>query len=615
MNWPVTTGSAFWTEPGATAELELPGGRIVLAGGSELDVDRLNAQQMAATVRQGDIYVAPTGFAEGESYRLRTSRALVTIGQPGRYEIAIGTTAQPTRITVYQGAAVIGEGSSALQAVAGQAIVISGEDNFSMKVEPAGPDRFRGRVAPPPRRVQSVAAPAVVADMPGGADLVQYGSWTQNPDYGQVWYPQVAPGWVPYRSGHWGYVEPWGWTWIDAAPWGFAPFHYGRWFQDGGRWGWALGGYAAGPGVGYGPPVYAPALVTFLGVGVGVGIAAGLVGNVGWVPLGPREPYHPWYRASPTYVNKLNYAHVNNVTVINNNAAPQNPGPQSFRNFAGATQVPAAVMTGSRLVGPSAQGLRPTQFAQARPLAGQAPVQPGLSTAGVTPGMARQLNIAGPGQGIPPTRPAPGRTAPGPALQTQIRPLPPGSGAPRPAAAGGPAAGFAPRPTSGLQREPPHPPGLPPEGVHQPQGFQRPPGMQPPHFVAPAPGGITPSVMQPVRPIVPTVTGTQPGGRPGFQPAQSHVPAQLPVPQQAQPRFQPAPQPPSPRQPPAQQPAAQQPHFQPSQQFQPQRPQVQQPQFQQPQAQPHFQPPPQQPRPTPQAPQAAGREGKRPNQP
>jgi hypothetical protein len=591
MNWPVTSGSAFWTEPGATAELELSSGRIVLAAGSELDVDRLDAQQMAATLRQGDVYLAPTGFAPAESYRLQTPRALVTIGQAGRYEIATGNTAQPTRITVYQGAAQIGEGSAALQAVAGQAIVISGNDNFTMRVEPAGPDRFRTRTTPPPRRVQSVAAPAVVADMPGGADLVQYGSWTQNPDYGQVWYPQVAPGWVPYRSGHWGYVEPWGWTWIDAAPWGFAPFHYGRWFQDGGRWGWTPGGYEAVQGPVY--PVYAPALVTFLGVGAGVAIAAGLAGNVGWVPLGPREPYHPWYRASPNYVNSLNYTHVNNVTV-NNTIAPHN-----FRNFAGATQVPAAVMTGSRPVGPAAQALRPTQFAQTRPLVGQPPIQPGIATAGVTPGMARQLNIAGPGQGAPPSRPAPG------------------PGVSRPAVVAGPVPGIASRPAPGmpLSRQPPgiaqpaaaRPPGLPS------QGFQRPPGIPAPAIVAPPAGlpprAASPSFVQPARPIAPSMPGAQPVGRPAFQPpaqqAQPRMPAQLPA---QPPRFQPATQPHiqapvQPQPPPQMRPTTQmqQPRFQ-----HPQQPQIQQS---------HFQSPPQQSRPAPQAPQPAAREGKRPNQP
>src|SRR6266849_2839587 len=79
------------------------------------------------------------------------------------------------------------------------------------------------------------------------------------PSYGAVWYPQAVPAdWAPSRYGHWRWVEPWGWTWIDDQPWGFAPFHYGRWAYIGNRWGWT-------PGVIVARPVYAPALVAFIG--------------------------------------------------------------------------------------------------------------------------------------------------------------------------------------------------------------------------------------------------------------------------------------------------------------------------------------------------------------
>ena len=140
--------------------------------------------------------------------------------------------------------------------------------------------------------------------MPGGDDLSAYGSWSQSSDYGHVWYPQVAAGWAPYRDGHWAYIAPWGWTWVDAAPWGFAPFHYGRWFQVDGRWGWTPGS----GGYGYdGPPVYAPALVAFIGLGVGIGIGAALAsGSIGWCPLGPREAYYPWYHTSGGYLRSVN---------------------------------------------------------------------------------------------------------------------------------------------------------------------------------------------------------------------------------------------------------------------------------------------------------------------
>ncbi|PYX17336.1 MAG: hypothetical protein DMG84_04140, partial [Acidobacteria bacterium] len=65
-------------------------------------------------------------------------------------------------------------------------------------------------------------------------------------------------------------------------------------------------------------PVYVPALVAFLGgphFSVGIGIGAGLVG---WFPLGPREPFFPWYHYSGIYLNVVNITNIRNVTNITN---------------------------------------------------------------------------------------------------------------------------------------------------------------------------------------------------------------------------------------------------------------------------------------------------------
>jgi hypothetical protein len=144
--------------------------------------------------------------------------------------------------------------------------------------------------------------------MTGAEDLDEYGHWNYAADYGPVWTPVgVAPGWAPYRFGHWVWVAPWGWTWVENEPWGFAPFHYGRWAFIGGGWGWV-------PGPVLVRPVYAPALVAFVGGG-GFGIG---VGPVGWFPLGPREVFVPWYHTSRVYVNNVNITNTRvTVTQVN----------------------------------------------------------------------------------------------------------------------------------------------------------------------------------------------------------------------------------------------------------------------------------------------------------
>ncbi len=120
-----------------------------------------------------------------------------------------------------------------------------------------------------------------------------------------MWVPRVDAGWAPYRQGHWAWISPWGWTWIDDASWGFAPFHYGRWAYLGNHWCWVPGPIAV-------RPVYAPALVVFVGGGPGGR-------NVGWFPLGPREVFVPGYHVSREYVTRVNVTNtiVNSTTVTN----------------------------------------------------------------------------------------------------------------------------------------------------------------------------------------------------------------------------------------------------------------------------------------------------------
>ena len=138
--------------------------------------------------------------------------------------------------------------------------------------------------------------------------------WEPSPVYGAVWYPNVHPGWAPYHEGHWAWVEPWGWTWVDDAPWGFAPFHYGRWVNAGGRWGWV-------PGPVQSRPVYAPALVAWVG---GPALAPPLESPAAAVwagfALGWHDPYIPTYSVSAEYARNVNISNsrVVNVTVINN---------------------------------------------------------------------------------------------------------------------------------------------------------------------------------------------------------------------------------------------------------------------------------------------------------
>ncbi len=339
LNYPVTTGNSFWTEPQAQAALELSGNRFMMMSSTELDVTQLDDHAFAATLPQGEVCMALSFVPGGDTYAFQTPRGLVQIAATGNIAVVAGDTQNPTTVLVQNGAAQITGTNLSLQVGAGQMASISGADSFQGSVGAApGPDPCLQQLLAPPPPVQtqatgpapapaapSVAPPPVVQEMTGYQDLQQYGSWQQSSSYGAVWYPQVASSWVPYREGRWAYVAPWGWTWVDSDPWGFAPFHYGRWIYAGNRWGWA----PVEPGIAYSePPVYAPALVSFFGIGAAVaaGAAVGAAigyafsgGNVGWVPLGWHEPYYPWYRVNNGYLGRVNRYNVTNLNQVINN--------------------------------------------------------------------------------------------------------------------------------------------------------------------------------------------------------------------------------------------------------------------------------------------------------
>ena len=237
-NLPVTTGTALWVAPAGEAAIGIDGGnRAVLGPSTEFDLDRLDDQALAATQAQGESYLHLRLVPPGETNTVQTPRGVVTIASAGRYAIASGDTEHPTLITVLDGAATLTGIPATAEIGPGQTLTITGDGAatpFTPSLGAAVQDAFLRHVLaeerPPAARPSP--APAIVAQMTGAEALDEVGEWSENAEYGPVWYPPVA-SYVPYRQGKWAYVAPWGWTWVDDAPWGFAPTHYGRWAQFG----------------------------------------------------------------------------------------------------------------------------------------------------------------------------------------------------------------------------------------------------------------------------------------------------------------------------------------------------------------------------------------------
>ena len=187
----------------------------------------------------------------------------------------------------------------------GQTLEMVGVPGNPQVLPPAGPDMLdTWSLERDQMYARSTSLRYVSPHIPGAWELDSGGDWQPASDYGPVWFPRVAAGWQPYHNGHWVNHAPWGWMWVEDEPWGYAPFHYGRWVVLNGRWGWIPGPVEA-------HPIFAPALVVFAG-----GIHFGGVGVSVWFPLGPGEPYRPWYPCSPHYIDEVNISNIRPSRVV-----------------------------------------------------------------------------------------------------------------------------------------------------------------------------------------------------------------------------------------------------------------------------------------------------------
>ncbi len=296
VNYPLTTGDRLYADRGARAELQVGSLTLRVGEGTDLTVTSLTDQFAQIGLAQGTLRVSVYALAPGDTIEIDTPRGSLALLATGEYRVDAPADDNAMVVAVDRGSLQWTAGGVAQMVQSGQAIQVSGINPIEVAATslPAR-DAFDQWSADRDRKiVGSASAKYVSRDVPGYADLDDAGVWETDAQYGPVWYPSGLPGdWAPYRHGHWVWIDPWGWTWVEREPWGYAPFHYGRWAFVGSRWGWM-------PGSVIGRPYYAPALVVFVD---GSGFQGGAQA---WFPLGPREPYHPWYHAGNRYEHRLN---------------------------------------------------------------------------------------------------------------------------------------------------------------------------------------------------------------------------------------------------------------------------------------------------------------------
>jgi hypothetical protein len=379
VNRPLTTSDRVWTDADARAEVAMGNIKARMDQQTSLTITDLEDNITQLELDQGSLFVHVRRLFDGESVEIDSPNVAFTITQPGDYRFDVDPDNDTTYVSVLKGEGQGTGESDGVTIASGQQATFSGGNSGQYQMAELGePDDFTNwNMQRDDHQDHARSEQYVSAGVVGYDDLDDNGSWDEAPEYGHVWYPRVAVGWAPYHTGHWAWIDPWGYTWVDDAPWGYAPFHYGRWVYVGSRWGWAPGPVVRYGSPGWVRPVYAPALVAFVGGGgFHVGVAVGGGGAVGWVPLGWGEPYYPSYHVSERYVRNVNVTNThitnvtniyNNYTVINNNRTVNNVNVH-YANAGvpgGVTAVPASAMAGGRPVAAAAVRVDPKEMQNA----------------------------------------------------------------------------------------------------------------------------------------------------------------------------------------------------------------------------------------------------------
>jgi hypothetical protein len=157
LNYPVTSGNSFWTEPSSRAEIHVGSTAIHLDAATELDITALDDQRFDATLPQGTINIRVPRFNNGDGYNIATPRGTVTLASPGTYRISAGNDRDPTQVAVLEGAAQIVDPNSTVSLTRGEEALLTGSDAIDYQIVEARPTPFDNASLARERREDEVA--------------------------------------------------------------------------------------------------------------------------------------------------------------------------------------------------------------------------------------------------------------------------------------------------------------------------------------------------------------------------------------------------------------------------------------------------------------------------
>jgi hypothetical protein len=244
VNLVVVQGDKLGTRDGR-AEIQLGLGNILrLDRDSQVDIVGLPSRDGDPTkfhLLSGSVFFRVRSVDREKNLQIHTADASIYILEAGLYRATV-LNDRETEFSVLSGQAeAAGEDGSVLVR-AGEMVAVS---DGRFVTEPTGLradlDDFaswnESRDGLYARRLSKSYLPSAYSEY--DSELSDYGRWSYEPEYGNVWVPTVVYNdWRPYSNGRWAWYPIIGWTWVSYEPWGWCTSHYGRW-----GWRFGLGWY------------------------------------------------------------------------------------------------------------------------------------------------------------------------------------------------------------------------------------------------------------------------------------------------------------------------------------------------------------------------------------
>ncbi|MBA2649852.1 MAG: FecR domain-containing protein [Legionella sp.] len=315
LNRPLVNGDRLWSGDKSFLELQFETATLRMGNMTSVKILSINEKMSQLQLSTGTIIIRVWPSKTKKMFEVSTPNLAFTIIEPGVYRVSVNSQSKITLVSVIRGNGRVYGYKGAFQINQGRSCPFGPNLQMYRCTKILAPDSLESWSLKRDS-LRKGTYKYVSSEMIGFEDLERYGRWRVSTKYGNVWVPTVEAGWVPYRNGHWTWIRHWGWTWVDNYPWGFAPFHYGRWAFLEGRWSWV-------PGRRNIQPVYAPALVVFVGgANFNLKLPTGNLG-IAWFPLAPGEIYLPPRHINRDYFFRVNIGHTQRsmpfLTAIFNN--------------------------------------------------------------------------------------------------------------------------------------------------------------------------------------------------------------------------------------------------------------------------------------------------------